>query len=78
MKGKDPDGTDKERATDETAWFKAHPVITREEREKYRATAEKLNTKSLGFQGKKGVNPCASNRVPKEKGSWIPPAGERA
>jgi hypothetical protein len=78
MKGIDPDGTDKERAADETAWFKTHPVITKEEREKYRATAGKLNAESLGFQGKKRINPCASNEVPGEKGSLIPPAGEKA
>ena len=78
MKGIDPDGTDKERAADEAAWFKAHPVITKEEREKYKATAEKLNAKSLGFQGRKGVNPCAVNGASEEKGSLIPPAGDGA
>jgi hypothetical protein len=78
MKGIDPDGTDKERATDEAAWFKAHPVITQEEREKYKATAEKLNAKSLGFQGRKGVNSCALNGETQEKGTWIPPAGDEA
>jgi hypothetical protein len=78
MKGIDPDGTDRERAAEEAAWFTAHPVITEEEREKYKATAEKLNAKSLGFQGKKEANPCAPNVKPEEKGSWIPLAGERA
>jgi hypothetical protein len=78
MKGIDPEGTDKERAADEAAWLKAHPVITQEEREKYKAIAEKLNAKSLGFQGKKDGNPCAQNGEINEKGSWIPPAGNRA
>jgi hypothetical protein len=78
MKGIDPDGTDKERAADEAAWFKAHPVISKEEREKYKATAEKLNAKSLGFQGRKGVNPCVPNGETQEKGNWIPPAGDGA
>jgi hypothetical protein len=78
VKGIDPDGTDKERAADETAWFKAHPVITKEEREKYKATAEKLNAKSLGFLGRKGVNPCALNGGSEEKGTWIPPTGNGA
>jgi hypothetical protein len=73
MKGIDPDGTDKERAAGEAAWFTAHPVITKEEREKYRATAGKLNAKSLGFQGGKGANPCVQNEEAKEKGSLIPP-----
>jgi hypothetical protein len=68
MKGIDPDGTDKERAAGETAWFTAHPVITAEERGKYKATAEKLNTKSLGFQGGNGTNPCGLNGVTGEKG----------
>jgi hypothetical protein len=77
-KGIDPNGTDKQRAADEAAWFEAHPVITKEEREKYKATAEKLNAKSLGFQGKKDANPCVPNGGTKEKGSWIPPAGDRA
>jgi hypothetical protein len=36
MKGIDPDGTDRERAADEAAWFKAHPAITAEERERLR------------------------------------------
>jgi hypothetical protein len=78
MKGIDPDGTDKERATDEAAWFKAHPVITQEEREKYKATAGKLNAKSLGFQGRKSANPCVQNEVPEEKRTWIPPDGNKA
>jgi hypothetical protein len=37
MKGIDPDGTDEKRTADETAWFKAHPLITAELREKSRA-----------------------------------------
>jgi hypothetical protein len=78
MKGIDPDGTDRERATDEAAWFTAHPVITGEEREKYKAAAEKLNAKSLGFQGGKGISPCVLNGEGEEKGTWIPPAGDGA
>jgi hypothetical protein len=69
MKGIDPDGMDRERAAGEAAWFKAHPVITREEREKYKATAEKLNAESLGFHGKKGAHPCGLNAKNEEKGS---------
>jgi hypothetical protein len=45
IKGIDPDGTDKERAADEAAWFKAHPVITAEMREKKRA----VGLKNKGF-----------------------------
>jgi hypothetical protein len=33
MKGIAPDGTDEERTAGEAAWFKARPVITKEERE---------------------------------------------
>jgi hypothetical protein len=36
IKGIDPDGTDAERERDEAAWFKAHPAITAEERERLR------------------------------------------
>jgi hypothetical protein len=78
MKGIDPDGTDKERAADEAAWFKAHPVITEEEREKLRAKAEKLNALSLGFQSKKGVNPRALEGVTGEKGIQVPLSPEGA
>jgi hypothetical protein len=48
MKGIDPDGTDPERAAGETAWFKAHPAITAEEREKKRAIAAKNRASVLG------------------------------
>jgi hypothetical protein len=41
MKGVDPDGDERERATWETAWFKAHPAMTAETREKLRAGGEK-------------------------------------
>jgi hypothetical protein len=49
MKGIDPDGTDKERAADEAAWFKVHPVMTAENREKMRAIAEKNRAANLGL-----------------------------
>jgi hypothetical protein len=74
MKGIDPNRSDKERAADEAAWFTAHPVISQEEREKYTAAADKLNTKSLGFHGKKSGNPCGLNAGSEEKGIEIPPA----
>jgi hypothetical protein len=48
MKGIDPDGSDKERAADEKAWFKAHPVMTAETREKLRVIAEKNRAFKLG------------------------------
>jgi hypothetical protein len=48
MKGIDPDGTDAERAADEAAWFKSHPVMTEEEREKKRLVAVKNLAAALG------------------------------
>jgi hypothetical protein len=42
IKGIDPNGTDKERAADEAAWFKRHPVITETEKEAMRATVGRL------------------------------------
>jgi hypothetical protein len=41
IKGIDPDGTDKERADSEAAWFTAHPVITEADREIWRAMGER-------------------------------------
>jgi hypothetical protein len=56
MKGIDPDGTDKERAACEAAWFKAHPAITAELRETRRAVAEKNRASVLGVGDKKTVS----------------------
>jgi hypothetical protein len=47
IKGIDPNGTDKERAADEAAWFKEHPIMTAETREKKRAVAAKNRTVKL-------------------------------
>jgi hypothetical protein len=78
MKGIDPDGTDEKRAAGEAAWFKAHPVMTAELREKNRA----IGLKNKGFldgNGCKNDPPkTGPDGVPKEKGSWIPPAGNGA
>jgi hypothetical protein len=69
MKGIDPDGTDKERAADEAAWFKAHPVITAEERERNRASGLK-NKEFLGGDGcKKDLSEPGLNVVSGKKGS---------
>jgi hypothetical protein len=74
MKGVDPDGTDTKRADDEAAWFKAHPVMTAEERQRRRITG----LKNKGFINGNG---CEKDRlvtgldeVSGEKGTWIPPA----
>jgi hypothetical protein len=48
IKGIDPDGTDKERAVWEAAWFTAHPVISPERREKMRVVAAKNRAVKLG------------------------------
>jgi hypothetical protein len=56
MKGIDPDGTGKERAAGEAAWFTAHPVMTAETREKKRA----IGQKNKGFINGGG---CKNNRL---------------
>jgi hypothetical protein len=72
MKGIDPDGTDKERAADEAAWFKAHPVITAEEREKMRVQGEKnQGVLALHRASKKAFPPCPEG-VPGKKGIQTP------
>jgi hypothetical protein len=74
MKGIDPDGTDKERAADEAAWFTAHPVITAEERERNRVIGLK-NKRFLDGKGdKKSLRKTGLDVMSGEKGSWIPPA----
>jgi hypothetical protein len=78
IKGIDPDGTDKERAADETAWFKAHPVMTAELRGKKRITGLK-NKGFINGKGCKNAPPLTGlDEVSGEKGSLIPPAPERA
>jgi hypothetical protein len=74
MKGVDPDGTDTKRTDDEAAWFKAHPVMTAEERQRRRITG----LKNKGFINGNG---CEKDRVltgldevSGGKGTWIPPA----
>jgi hypothetical protein len=77
MKGIDPDGTDKERAACEAAWFKAHPAIPAEVRERKRITG----LKNKGFINGKG---CEKDRLltgpdvdSGKKGSWIPSGTEQ-
>jgi hypothetical protein len=60
MKGINPDGTDKERAADEAAWFTAHPVITAEERERNRV----IGLKNKGFLDGKGGKKSLSKTGP--------------
>jgi hypothetical protein len=48
MKGIDPDGPDTERVAGEATWFKAHPAITAELREKLRAAGEKKRSYYIG------------------------------
>jgi hypothetical protein len=78
IKGIDPDGTDRERVADEAAWFKAHPVITEEERERNRALAVKSRAFGAGFGAAKTAPEQGLNVISGEKGSWIPPAPEKA
>jgi hypothetical protein len=78
MKGIDPDGTDEERAAGEAAWFKARPVMTAETREKKRAIGQKNKGFINGNGGEKDRLLTGMDALPEEKGTWIPPAGERA
>jgi hypothetical protein len=73
MKGIDPDGTDKERAACEAAWFKAHPVMTAETREKLRAMGEKKRELLHRARLKKMRSNIGPDEVSGEKGSLIPP-----
>jgi hypothetical protein len=68
MKGVDPNGTDKERAGDEAAWFKAHPAITAGERERNRALAAKCRASAAGFGRKKSGPEQGLGEVSGEKG----------
>jgi hypothetical protein len=68
-KGIDPDGTDKERANDEAAWFKAHPVITAELREKSRAMMLKNKALEPGTGTKKTFSNQGLVAFPEKKGS---------
>jgi hypothetical protein len=74
MKGIDPDGTDKERAADEAAWFNAHPVMTAEERQRRRITGLKNKGFINGNGCEKGRLLTGLDALPEEKGTWIPPA----
>jgi hypothetical protein len=60
LKGIDPDGTDKERESDEAAWLTAHPVITAEEREKMR---ERVKVHGVHFQPGHPVSKRAKHRM---------------
>jgi hypothetical protein len=78
MRGIDPDGTDKEREAGEAAWFKAHPVITAETREKLKAGGEKKKELLHRARLKKMLPDIGPDALPGEKGTWIPPAGNEA
>ena len=68
MKGIDPDGTEKERAAGEAAWFKAHPVITAEQREKLRARGEKNKGFLNGNNCKNDPSGAGANALSGKKG----------
>jgi hypothetical protein len=69
IKGIDPDGTDRERAADEAAWFKAHPVITAELREKSRAMVLKNKALVPGVGTEKTPSNQGLVAFPERKGS---------
>jgi hypothetical protein len=68
MKGIDPDGTDTERAAWEAAWFKAHPAITAEMREKLRVAGEKKRELLHRARLKKTRSNIGPDALPGEKG----------
>jgi hypothetical protein len=76
MKGVDPDGTDRERAAGEAAWFTAHPVITAEEREKLKAQGEKNQGVLALHRASKIAFPPCPDALPGEKGIQVPPSGD--
>jgi hypothetical protein len=78
MKGIDPNGSEEERAACEAAWFKSHPVITAEERERNRALAAKNRAFLAGHETVKTAPEQGLNGVSGEKGTWIPPAANGA
>jgi hypothetical protein len=78
MKGIDPDGTDTERAADERAWFKAHPVMTAEMRDQLRANGEKKKELLHRARLKKMRSNIGPDGLSGEKGTWIPLTGDKA
>ncbi|MDR0612767.1 MAG: hypothetical protein LBG45_04700 [Dysgonamonadaceae bacterium] len=72
MKGIDPDGTDRERAACEAAWFKAHPVMTVEIREKLKTGGEEKKELLHRARLKKMQSNIGPDELSGEKGSWIP------
>jgi hypothetical protein len=69
IKGIDPNGTDTERAAGEAAWFKAHPVITGELREKSRAMMLKNMALEPGLSTGKAPSNLGLVVCPGKKGS---------
>jgi hypothetical protein len=77
MKGIDPDGTDKERAAWEAAWFKAHPLMTAELREKLKADGEKKKELLHRARLKKLLSNIGPDGVSEKKGSLDTPCRGR-
>jgi hypothetical protein len=69
MKGIDPDGTDTERAAWEAAWFKAHPAMTAELREKLKAAGEEKKELLHRARMKKMRSNIGPDALPEKKGS---------
>jgi hypothetical protein len=69
MKGIDLNGTDKERAAWEAAWFTAHPVMTAELREKLKADGEKKKELLHRARLKKIRSNIGADEVSEKKGN---------
>jgi hypothetical protein len=78
IKGIDPDGTDRERAADETAWLTAHPAITAEQKEKLRAEGEKKKEILHRARLKKSSSTIGPDALPAKKCIQVPLSGDRA
>jgi hypothetical protein len=75
MKGIDPDGTDRERAAGEAAWFKAHPAFTEEQRARMKAEGGKKTAVLHRARVKKTVSNIGLDALPDKKGIRIPLSG---
>jgi hypothetical protein len=69
IKSVDPDGTDRERAANDAAWFKAHPSFTEEKREKMKADGKKKTALLHRARLKKTLPDIGPEALPGKKGS---------
>ncbi|MDR1929860.1 MAG: hypothetical protein LBQ44_04435 [Treponema sp.] len=81
IKGVDPDGTNKERAADETAWFKNHPALKPKTPEELEKSRDRMLQKWAVKRGRDYKNTPSNVGLDDQygkKGIQVPPAPERA